>query len=58
MEELPKPLHNKAMVGRHQANLKINGMVCPIWDLSQRQGYRSGIQNQQFGIQTGIQDGL
>ena len=32
--------------------------VCPIWDLSQRQGYRSGIQNQPFGIQTVIQKEL
>lgn len=51
MEELPKPLHNKAMVADTKRAWREMAWVCPIWDLSQRQCYRSGIQNEQFGTQ-------
>lgn len=33
-------------------------MTCSTWDLLQRHGYRSGIENQQFLIQAGPQEGF
>ena len=58
MEERPKPLHNEAIVCRHQASPKRNGLGLPYLGFITETGYRSGIQNQPFGIQTVIQKEL